>query len=58
MLSYPGNKFTAGLGLLIIFAFIVSVIRASLQFVQGFEQGFGFRQKSDLQTIFSKDHEQ
>jgi hypothetical protein len=36
-------------------AAVFTVIRAVLLFCQGFDQGFGVRQKSDLQSIFSKD---
>jgi hypothetical protein len=55
MLSPHGNTFTTIVGGLIVCAWVVATVRAALLFRQGFEQGLRLRQKSDLQTIFSKD---
>ncbi len=55
MLSQPGNNISTIVGALIVCAFVVSVVRAALLFHRGFEQGFGIRQKSDLQSIFSNE---
>jgi hypothetical protein len=55
MLSQPVSNFWTIVGALMVSAFVVAGIRAALLFHQGFEQGFEVRQKSDLQSIFSKD---
>jgi hypothetical protein len=49
----PGSNFAAFVGAMLVSAFIVSLIRAALLMTQGFEQGFGVRQKSDSQSFFS-----
>jgi len=40
-------------GFLIVFLFVVAIVRAAIQFVQGFGHGWGSRQTSDLLSIFS-----
>jgi len=55
MLNNPASDFSTTVSALIVCAFVVSVIRAAFLFSQGFEQGFGSRRHSDLQTIFSSD---
>ncbi|MGA2849450.1 MAG: hypothetical protein ABSE46_10665 [Terracidiphilus sp.] len=55
MLTQFENNLSTIVGSLILFAFFVAVIRAALLFQLGLEQGFGVRQKSNLQSIFSED---
>lgn len=50
-----GSSLSTALGALIVCAFIVAVVRAALFFTQGVEQGLEVRQKSDLQSLFSKE---
>jgi hypothetical protein len=55
MLGQHGSNFSTFAGAVIVCAFVASLIRAALLFGQGFEQGFGVRQKSDLQNLFPRD---
>lgn len=55
MLSQSASHFWTIVGALMVCAFVVAGIRATLLFDQGLEQGSEVRQKNELQGIFSKD---
>ncbi len=55
MLSSNANTFASIVGVVVVCGLAAVAIRGALRFWQGFEQGFGVRLKSDMQTIFSRD---